>query len=56
MGVAWMWILDTDRRTVEIFENECGVMAARGVLSGSGRLDAPPFGDLAVAVSELFPY
>jgi Uma2 family endonuclease len=56
IGVAWMWLVDPKKRTVEVFENAAGAMTPRAELSAFDPLDAPPFGDLVAGVARLFPY
>jgi Uma2 family endonuclease len=53
MGVGWLWLLDVDRKSVEIFANERGRMLPGLKLEGQ-LLNAPPFGDLSARVEDLF--
>lgn len=54
MGVGWLWLLDMDRKSVETFANERGRMLSGPSLEAVQPLTAPPFGDLATRVGDLF--
>lgn len=43
MGVAWLWILDPDTRTVETFSNVRGRMTPGPVFASGDEVLAPPF-------------
>ena len=55
MGVAHYWLVDPDRRTVEVFTNVRGTLLPETSLGPDDPLGAPPFGDLGVSVASLFP-
>jgi Uma2 family endonuclease len=55
MGVAWLWIVDPERRLVETFSNVRGKMVTGPSFSGSDPVSGPPFDGLTQAVSRLFP-
>lgn len=54
MGIGWLWLVDVERKTIEVFSNERGRMIAGLALEVRQPLAAPPFGDLSRAVEDLF--
>lgn len=48
-GVPWIWIVDPNRRTVEVFETIDGRPALTAVASDEPRAFLPPFGDLDIS-------
>lgn len=54
MGVGWLWLVDVERKTIEVFSNERGRMIAGPMLEAGQPLAAPPFGDFSRAVEDLF--
>ncbi len=54
MGIAWLWLVDPARGTVEVFENVRGQMLERDSHGPEGSLDAPPFQGSPVPLAELF--
>ena len=55
MGIPSYWIVDSGQRTVETFTNVRGTLVLEVSLGADAPLAAPPFGDLGVLVSALFP-
>ena len=54
MGIGWLWLLDVERKSVEIFANERGRMVPGPRLEPSQALTATPFGNLSARVEDLF--
>jgi Uma2 family endonuclease len=54
MGIGWLWLVDVERKTIEVNSNERGKMIAGPALEARQPLAAPPFGDLSSAVEDLF--
>ena len=55
VGVAHYWLVDPASRTVEVFTNVRGTLRPEVSLGPGDVLAAPPFDDLGVAVSALYP-
>jgi Uma2 family endonuclease len=54
MGVAWLWLVDPERRTVEAFVNVKGRMTTGPRSTTGERVAAPPFESLALPLEDLF--
>ncbi len=53
-GVAHLWLLDPDLRTLEIYGLESGRWVLLGSHAGEETVEAPPFEGLALALPELW--
>ncbi len=54
MGVGWLWLLDTDRRTVETFANLRGRMTPGLIFATGQGVTGDPFGPILVPVDPIF--
>ena len=54
MGVGWLWLLDTDRRTVETFANVRSRMTPGPVFVVGQQVTGDPFGPIPVPVDPIF--
>ncbi len=54
MGVGWLWLLDTDERTIETFTNVRGRMAPGPVFGVGQEISGDPFGPTPVPVEPAF--
>lgn len=54
MGVAWVWLLDPDGSTVEVFENVRGRMLPRSTWRAGEAIAAEPFPEPPLPVDALF--
>jgi hypothetical protein len=54
MGIPWLWLLDPDRLTVEVFENVRGQMVPRSTWSDTQAIAAEPFAATPIPVHSLF--
>jgi Uma2 family endonuclease len=54
MGVGWLWLLDTDRRTIETFANVRGRMTPGPVFVAGQPVTGDPFGPIPVPVDSIF--
>ena len=54
LGVGWLWLLDTDRRTVETFANVRGRMTPGPVFVTGQGVSGDPFGPIPVPVDPIF--
>lgn len=55
MGVAWLWILDPDKRTVETFANVRSRMTPATSFGAGEQISAVPFDSLRISLDSLFP-
>lgn len=53
-GVGWRWLVDPDRRRVEVFTNVRGTMLAGPVFEGGTAVEAPPFEGARFSLDDLF--
>ena len=53
-GVAHLWLLDPDLRTLETYGLESGRWVLLGSHAGEETVEAPPFEGLALALPELW--
>jgi Uma2 family endonuclease len=54
MGISWLWLLDPDRLTVEVFENVRGQMVLRSTWTDTQAIVAEPFAATPIPVRSLF--
>lgn len=54
-GVAWLWFVDPDARTLEVFELTAGAWTLRGAFGGDETIGAAPFEAAPFALSVLWP-
>jgi Uma2 family endonuclease len=54
MGVGWLWLLDTDRRTIETFANVRGRMTPGPVFAAGQAVTGDPFGPTPVPIDPIF--
>jgi Uma2 family endonuclease len=54
MGVGWLWLVDPDRKRVEVFTNVRGQMLAGPVFESGSVLDAVPFEGVQIPLDGLF--
>jgi Uma2 family endonuclease len=54
MAVGWLWLLDTDRRTIETFANIRGRMTPGPVFAAGHQATGDPFGPIPVPVDPIF--
>jgi Uma2 family endonuclease len=54
MGVGWLWLLDTDRRTLETFANVRGRMTPGPIFGTRQAVTGDPFGPIPVPVDPIF--
>jgi Uma2 family endonuclease len=54
MGVGWLWLLDTDRRSIETFANVRGRMVPGPALVAGQQVTGDPFGPAPVPVDPVF--
>ncbi|MEM9693407.1 MAG: Uma2 family endonuclease [Myxococcota bacterium] len=53
-GVAWLWIVDPESRTIEVFAQHEGSWRLEVTHDGTGEASLPPFEDVAIAVGEMW--
>ena len=53
-GIAWLWLLDPDGRTVEVLENVRGRMVLRVAFHAGEVIDADPFTGAVIPLDSLF--
>jgi Uma2 family endonuclease len=53
-GVAWMWVVDVDARTVVVSRNEGGQWLEVGVFGDDELMAAPPFETRTIALRDLW--
>lgn len=54
IGISWLWLLDPDRLTVEVFENLRGQMVLRSTWNEDQAIAAEPFSASPITVRSLF--
>ncbi len=54
-GVAYLWFVDPDTREIEAHVLDSGAYRLAGLASGAGPVDLPPFIDLGLVPSSLWP-
>lgn len=54
MGISWLWLLDPDRLTVEVFENVRGQMVLQSTWNDTQTIAAEPFAATPIPVRSLF--
>jgi Uma2 family endonuclease len=52
MGVSWLWVVDPDAWLVTAYRNDGGAWAEAGVWADEKDARIPPFGDVAIDVSQ----
>lgn len=54
MGISWLWLLDPDRLTVEVFENVRGQMLLQSTWNQDKEIVTEPFAATSIPVRSLF--
>jgi Uma2 family endonuclease len=55
MGAGWLWLVDPVQRTVQTFANVRGKMVTGPSFAEGETISAPPFGELSILPTRLFP-
>jgi Uma2 family endonuclease len=53
-GVGWMWLIDPEARTLEVYRNDAGAWRPAGTWRGDADVTAPPFDALTWSLSVLW--
>ncbi|HWP00001.1 MAG TPA: Uma2 family endonuclease [Methylococcus sp.] len=53
-GVAWLWLLDPDRRTLEVFRLHEGHWLMETAWQEADEVTAPPFGEIRFSLADLW--
>jgi Uma2 family endonuclease len=53
-GVAWLWFVDPEARTLEVYENDAGQFRQRLRYQGEAEVSAPPFDALTWPLASLW--
>jgi Uma2 family endonuclease len=53
-GVAWLWLVDPDQRTLEVFRLAEGHWVMEGAWMELDAVAAPPFGELTFSLGDLW--
>jgi Uma2 family endonuclease len=53
-GVGWLWLVDPEARTLEVYENDAGQFRQRLRFQGETAVRAPPFEEVTWPLSALW--
>jgi Uma2 family endonuclease len=53
-GVSWLWFIDPETHTLEVYENERGQFRQRHRLQGDAEVCAPPFSAFSWSLGSLW--
>ncbi len=53
-GVSWLWFIDPEAQTLEVYENDAGQFRRRLRLQGEVDVSAPPFDAVAWPLASLW--